>query len=115
MEGRCSLPSLLRSWASGQPRYILAPSANGTSKEGKAAKSVLAAKKRQGEQPSLRDLLTNLLKKPSKPQLGSELAEQVLAAGYQSNSKNFINTVLARLTTMENVGHLLGKGYRLRR
>ena len=86
--------------------------------EGKAPaspESARTAKPGPSEQPPLREVLTRLLEKNRKPQFASQLAAQALAEGYHTNSKNFINTVSASLTNMDNVRHITGQGYLLRR
>jgi hypothetical protein len=67
------------------------------------------------EQPPLRAVLTDILKNCRKPLSGSELAERVLAAGYQSNSQKFVDTVWTLLGKMENVERVPNKGYRLKK
>ena len=53
--------------------------------------------------------------KSRKPLSGSELAEQAQAAGYQSKSMRFVDTVWAMLGQMKNVEHLPQQGYRLKK
>jgi hypothetical protein len=134
--------------ASGQPGYILAPSAHGAKKQKseprqpaqagtpkapkKPAKSESAATKRsvkgssssgaarkakpgrRGGQPPLREVLTDILKNSRKPLSGSELAQRALAAGYQSGSAKFVDSVWSLLGQMANVEHVRGQGYRLK-
>jgi chromosome segregation ATPase len=91
----------------------------GKKKSAKAAPSSKAARtgssSQSEKQPSLREILTGILKGSRKLLFGSELARQALATGYRSNSQNFINTVTALLTKMDAVEHITGQGYRLRR
>ena len=68
--------------------------------------------KRQG--PSLRERLTNLLAKRKRPMPARELAEQVLAAGYKTKSKNFMEVMWVALSQMNNVRNVPGKGYVLK-
>lgn len=84
---------------------------------GTTSSSIRAGKSEpsQREQPPLREVVTRLLEKTRKPQLASQLAAQALAGGYHTNSKNFINTVSALLTNMDNVKHIKGQGYLLQR
>ena len=49
------------------------------------------------------------------PLTGSELAEEVLKAGYQTTSKNFVNNIWDMLGQMDNVEKVEGEGYRLKR
>lgn len=130
--------------AAGQPGYILATSTR-TAKTAKpktsqpapsepspaAAKSAkpqatakltpsqTAAKPaqppKQGKQPSLRQVLLNVLKNSRKPLSGTELAERVKAAGYKSTSAKFVEIVWSTLGQMDEVQHLAGKGYQLKR
>jgi hypothetical protein len=71
--------------------------------------------KRRGGQPPLRVVLTNLLRQSKQPVSGSELAERVRAAGYRTSSKSFAHVVWVMLGNMDNVEHVPGKGYRLKR
>jgi hypothetical protein len=64
-------------------------------------------------QPSLHSLLTKLLQKSRKPIPARELAEQVLAAGYQTKSKDFTNVVWVALGKIENAERIKGQGWRL--
>lgn len=78
-----------------------------------AAKTARPA--RRGEQPSLRMVLTEILKKSRKPLSGSELAERALAAGYKTKSAKFVDSVWTALGQMDNVEHLPQQGYRLKK
>jgi hypothetical protein len=60
-------------------------------------------------------VLTDILKKSRKPLSGSELAELALAAGYQTTSEKFVDSVWSTLGQMDNVEHLPQKGYRLKK
>ena len=92
------------------------PAPAATTRSAKGSASSGAAKPgRRGGQPPLRVVLTSILKSSRKPLTGTELAEQALAAGYQSNSANFVDTVWAMLAKMDNVEHVPDKGYRLKR
>jgi hypothetical protein len=131
--------------ASGQAGYILTPAADGASKQkskpkqpaqtktAKAApkpvKPVASQKSsgkgsaspgtaqagRRGGQPPLREVLTDILKNSRKLLTGSELAERALAAGYQSRSEKFVDSVWSLLGQMANVEHVRGQGYRLKK
>jgi hypothetical protein len=74
-----------------------------------------AKREHRGGQPPLRVVLTDILKSSRKPLSGSELAQRALAAGYKSNSKNFVDSVWAMLGQMDNVEHLPHQGYRLKK
>ncbi|MHB1425034.1 MAG: winged-helix domain-containing protein [Gemmataceae bacterium] len=69
----------------------------------------------RGKQPPLRQVLTNVLKNSRKPLSGSDLAERVLATGYKTNSKNFVDAVWSMLGQMDNIEHTPGKGYQLKK
>jgi len=68
-----------------------------------------------GQPPSLRTILADLLSKSRRPLTARELAEQVLASGYQTKSKNFVNVLWVALGQMNNVVNVSGKGYKLKR
>jgi hypothetical protein len=121
--------------APGQPGFILASSTNGAKKDksktrqpaptstrkmpAKPANSEPAAKTappgRRGGQPPLREVLTSILKSSRKPLSGSELAQRALAAGYQTASTKFVDSVWSLLGQMDNVEHVPQKGYRLKK
>lgn len=71
--------------------------------------------KQHPEQPSLATVLTRVLQKTSKPLGGAEVAKLAQRAGYESKSKDFTNLVWVTLGKMNNVVHLKGQGYRLKR
>jgi hypothetical protein len=100
--------------SNGTPTAARKPAKTKSAGKKKSAKAVPSSRE-SDKQPSLREVLTGILKGSRKPLFGSELAKQALAAGYRSNSQNFINTVTALLTNMEGVEHITGQGYRLRR
>jgi len=66
-------------------------------------------------QKPLRQVLTEILKKMGAPLTGSELAEEVLKAGYKTTSKRFANNIYTMLGHMDNVENFEGQGYRLKR
>ena len=125
--------------AAGQPGYILTPSPNETAPKVGPTKSqlqktiakVLPTKTAKGRavskrasapapgakppQMSLREVLTQILKKMGAPLTGSELAQEVLKTGYQTDSTKFVNNVFVILGRMDNVEHVAGEGYRLKR
>jgi hypothetical protein len=68
----------------------------------------------QGKVP-LREILTQILQKSSKPLTGSELAARALAAGYRSTSKNFVDVVWVAAGNIDNVENVPGQGYRLKK
>jgi hypothetical protein len=120
--------------ASGQPGYIPVPPSHGgkaekTTSPAPKAKEKTAAKPgklhpaaktaqagHRGQQPSLKEALANVLKNNSRKHLsGSELAELVLASGYKTKSTKFRHAVWSILGQMDNVEHIRGKGYRLKK
>jgi hypothetical protein len=70
---------------------------------------------RRGGQPPLREVLTKILEKCKDPISGGELAQKALDTGYKSTSKSFRDVVWVNLGNMDNVEHVEGKGYRLKR
>jgi len=122
--------------AEGQPGVLLAGSRDGTKaaapkglRGSPAAPAKEAARKiapptvaalpsrpglRNG-QPSLRSFLTDLLQKSRKPLAARDLAEQVLATGYQTKSKDFTGVVWTALGQMNNVENVKGQGWRLKK
>jgi hypothetical protein len=94
-----------------------APAAKKSS--GKGSSSARPAQKiqpgRRGEQPPLREVLTGILMNSRKPLSAGDLAEQVLASGYRTDSKKFVKVVRIQLEKMANVERVPDKGYRLRR
>jgi hypothetical protein len=124
--------------ATDQQGYTLAPSTNGPApKTGptksavqktsaksstRPAKGAVAAKPASSQasgakapQMSLREVLTQILKKMGTPVTGSELAEEALKAGYHTTSKRFVDNIWTMLSTMDNVENVKGQGYRLKR
>jgi hypothetical protein len=124
--------------ADGQPGFLLAPGANGSVRKpgeaqvaSKKPRAKAAAKPSQGKaapkpapakpsaanapQVPLRELVTQVLKKMGAPLKASELAEEVLEAGYRTNSKKFVNILYVLLGRMDDVEHIEGQGYRLKR
>jgi hypothetical protein len=65
-------------------------------------------------QPSLRLVIVDLLQKSNRPLAARELAEQALAGGYQTKSKNLIAVVWTALGQMDNVERVPEKGWRLK-
>jgi hypothetical protein len=62
----------------------------------------------------LRVLLTDLLAKRRRPVAARALAEQVLANGYRTKSKDFLEVVWVMLGKMDNVRNVPGQGYTLK-
>jgi hypothetical protein len=95
------------------------PAASAQKSSGKGSASSGTARTapagRRGGQPPLREVLTDILKNSRKLLTGSELAERALAAGYQSRSEKFVDSVWSLLGQMANVEHVRGQGYRLKK
>ena len=66
-------------------------------------------------QPPLPEVVTQVLAKTTEPLSARALAEKVLATGYKSKSKDFINVIWAGVGKMDNVENVQGKGYRLKK
>lgn len=64
---------------------------------------------------SLREVLFGLLAKSKRPLLARELADQALAEGYPTKSKDFTTVVWVMLGKMENVENIQNQGYRLKK
>ncbi len=60
-------------------------------------------------------VVTQVLAKTSEPISARVLADKVLATGYKSKSKDFINVIWAGVGKMDNVENVPGKGYRLKK
>jgi hypothetical protein len=88
--------------------------ARAAARKTKAASPPPKAGFRKG-QPSLRSLLTELLQKSKKPVPARDLAEQVLATGYKTKSKNFTDVVWTALGQLKNVENVKGLGWRLKK
>jgi hypothetical protein len=101
--------------ASGQLGFVLAKSQNGKAKRMTAVASKPSPKARSGKQLPLREVLTQILKKSTKPMTGGELATAALKAGYQTTSNRLVDSVWVVLGHMNNVENIPGLGYRLKR
>jgi hypothetical protein len=88
-----------------------------TPKSRPAAKNAAAptTADKQKSRSTLRAVLTELLAKAKQPVLARDLAEQALAAGYQTKSETFIDSVWTALGQMDNVEKVKGQGYRLKK
>jgi len=60
-------------------------------------------------------VVTKILAGSPEPILGRELADKVLASGYQTKSKDFLNVIWVGVGKMDNVENVPGKGYRLKK
>jgi hypothetical protein len=59
--------------------------------------------------------VTKVLASSAKPLTARALADKVLALGYRSKSKDFLNVIGAGISKMDNVAHVKGEGYRLKK
>jgi hypothetical protein len=71
--------------------------------------------KRQGEQPSLKSVLTRILERSQRPLVARDLAKRAVAIGYQSKSKDFEHLVQVTLSRMDGIANMPGIGYRLKK
>ena len=113
--------------AKGRPGVLMGEHADGTAAPAKKAPAAKAAARKTAPakapsrpslrkgQPSLRSLLTDILKKSGKPVAARDLAGQVLATGYKTKSKDFTSVVWTALGQMEGVENIKGKGWRLKK
>ena len=99
--------------------FMMRPAAKAPTKPAKGAAAAKPTSNQasgaKAPQKSLREILTQILKKMGAPVTGSELAEEALKAGYHTTSKRFIDSVWTMLSTMDNVENVKGQGYRLKR
>lgn len=66
------------------------------------------------DQPSLRLVLGNILAKSRQPLTAQELGKQAVAAGYETQSKDFTNVVHVTLNKM-GVPNVKGKGFQVKK
>src|SRR5262249_14704008 len=67
--------------------------------------------KGKGQKLPLHAVLTNVLAKSNKPLSARELADQALAGGYKTKSKNFMDIMWVVLGQMKNLKRVPGEGY----
>ena len=102
--------------ASAQPATTKATSfgSNGTEKVA-TAKPVGSTKSTgSGQKLSLKDAMLQVLAKTSRPLPAQELAERVVANGYETKSKDLKNVIWVAAGKLENVENVKGEGYRLK-
>jgi hypothetical protein len=66
-------------------------------------------------QPPLREVLVSVLKKSRRPLTSGQLAAEALAAGYQTQSKDFATVVSVVLSKMPGLEHVPRQGFRLKK
>src|SRR5262249_53853364 len=108
-----------------QPGYVLVKTGNGRAAEARTARpqgrttpqkpTGAGSGARRGERTPLRVVLTQILENSTKPMTGSELGEAARKAGWRTSSQRPADVVWAMLNQMDNVEHVKGEGYRLKR
>ena len=63
----------------------------------------------------MREVVTQILQKSRTPLTRGELAVEALKAGHRTSSKNLTNVIGAQINAMDNIEHVEGAGYRLRK
>ena len=71
--------------------------------------------RRLGKRPDVAGRRDEDSGRESEPIPGRELAEKVLASGYQTKSKDFLKVIWVGVGKMDNVENVPGKGYRLKK
>jgi hypothetical protein len=103
-----------KAFVAGKPAAAKAPSM--PAKKAVAAKPAASSKaKADGKKQTLHDALTRVLAKSSRPLNTQELADQALADGYQTKSKDLKNVIWVGISKMKNIERIPGKGYRLKK
>jgi hypothetical protein len=64
---------------------------------------------------TLRDEIKKVLRAARAPMSGPEIAEKIKAGGYKTSSVNFANIVKKHLNEMDEVTHVRGEGYKLKK
>jgi hypothetical protein len=77
-----------------------------------AAKKATPHRGRRKDQPTLAQVLREVLRQADRPLKIGELAEQVLATGYRTTSSDFPNVVGVNLARLKGVVRVHGEGYR---
>jgi hypothetical protein len=67
-----------------------------------------------GKKLSLKDAMIQVLAKTSRPLSAQELADRVVANGYETKSKDLKNVIWVAAGKLENVENIKGEGYRLK-
>jgi hypothetical protein len=96
------------------PRRAKGP-ARGKRRKPAARPSREKAPSPRGEQPALREMITQVLKKSRQPLGSGQLAEKILATGYKTSSKDFAGVVSVALTKMPNLEKVPGRGFRIKK
>lgn len=64
---------------------------------------------------TLRDEIKKVLRASRGPLSGPEIADKIKAGGYKTSSANFANIVKKHLNEMDEVTHVRGEGYKLKK
>jgi len=64
---------------------------------------------------TLKDEIRKALRAARNPLSGPEIATRIKAGGYKTSSANFANIVKKHLTEMDDVVHVRGEGYKLKK
>src|SRR5437667_248026 len=67
------------------------------------------------EQPTLRELVTHILRKSRTPMTRGELAVEAIKAGHRTSSKNLANVIGTEIKKRSHIEHVAGEGYRLKK
>jgi uncharacterized protein YhaN len=103
--------------AVGQSGFVLAQTTNGKMQKDAQPvhRNTKSRQQKSVKQLPLREVLTQILKKSTKPMTGSQLAAEAVKAGYHSTSKNFVEVVWVAMNNLKNVEHVPNRGYRLKK
>ena len=103
--------------AVGQSGFVLAQPTNGKMQKDAQPihRNTKGGQQKSVKQLPLREGLTQILKKSTKPMTGSQLAAEAVKAGYHSTSKNFVKVVWGAMNNLKNVEHVRNRGYRLKK
>jgi len=64
---------------------------------------------------TLKDEIKKVLRAARGPLSGADIADRIKAGGYKTSSANFANIVKKHLGEMEDVSHVRGEGYKLKK
>src|SRR5205823_3798199 len=73
------------------------------------------SKPREGKKQTLREALTQVLSKSTRPLSTQELADRAVQNGYQTKSKDLKNVIWVGIGHMNNIERVPGIGYRLKK
>jgi hypothetical protein len=77
--------------------------------------AVVVATPAQPKTSTLREEIRKVLREAQNRITGPEITGKILASGYKTSSTNFMNVVKKTLFEMEDVSHVRGQGYKLKR